>query len=433
MKKNKLYSSLRLNAEWTIKPRIVNAITTVVYLTLLFQSQYTKIIADPSSAVEKIISYIPILMAFAIVVYSLFVRKKSSAVREGKEIVRMYFPYFILIVMSLVFAFCFNQYAISLYGVKYLSRFFIKLLLRVSFIIIVVCSWLINKKDCIRTLKNAVILDGFLIILLAIREHGLSQTMLACIAPLGLADENEATYILEVHEATFVIGLLLLYYLFNEKEKKRTIIILAILFVIGGKRIAFGALAAALAVVLPISKSKNKRFYAFYALTIAVGCFAQLCLLYSGTFFYIMKRMNINLNNRDLIYGFFLRRTDLNPLYFGWGFSAVSRVIENMKVSEVKWMVVIRGLHCDILKQYIEFGFLGFIYWLYFILIRLPSKLYRKLGEKSAKTYMLLMIFAIVTYMTDNTESYFLFQSTLLLLALAASKEKPLLYRLRDH
>lgn len=430
MKKNKLYSSIRLNTEWNIKPHLVNALTTVVYLILLFQSQYTKILKNPSSAVEKIISYIPILMAFAICVYSVFVRKRSSTVREGKEIVRMYFPYFVLLVLSLVFAFCFNRYTISLYGVKYLSRFLVKLLLRVSFIIIVVCSWLINKKDCVKTLKNAAIIDGFFIILLAIREHGLSKTLLACIAPLGLAEENGATNILEVHEATFVIGLLLLYYLFNEREKKRTIIVLTILFVIGGKRIAFGALAIALAALLPISKSKNNRFYIFYALIISIGCFVQLWLLYSGTFFDIMKSLDINLNNRDLVYGFFLRRTDLNPLYFGWGFSAVSRVIENMDVNEVKWMVVIRGLHCDILKQYIEFGFLGFVYWLYFTLVRLPSKLYKKMGEKSAKTYMVLMIFAIVTYMTDNTEGYFMFQSTLLLLALAASKENHLFHRL---
>ena len=115
-----------------------------------------------------------------------------------------------------------------------------------------------------------------------------------------------------------------------------------------------------------------------------------------------------------------MRRTTLSPLYFGWGFSSVSRVIEHMDPLEVKWMVVVKGLHSDILKQYIELGFWGFVYWIYYELVYIPNKLFKLFGKRSSFAYTILIIYAFITYWTDNTEGYFLFQSALFIIPLAA-------------
>ena len=360
-----------------------------------------------------------------ILIFSFVQRKKSEAVQEARKIIRLYVPYFVLIILSVFFAVLLNRYVIDLYGIKYWTRFFDKLLLRISSIIIVITSWEINKKYCIDSLRNAVVIDGIFIITLSIIRWGLKTTLCACIAPLGLAAENNATQLLEVHESTFVVGLLLLYYLYfyKFKEKKFTFIILILLFIIGGKRIAVAALALAI-IYLSIIKRKFKwSFYLPVNMLIMFFCFIYVGVIYSGSFREIMDALHININNRDLIYTFFLRRTEFSPLYFGWGFSAVSRAIENMPVSEVKWMYVVRGLHSDLLKQYIEFGFLGFIYWLYYFLLYLPYKYYKSFNKDAAKIYIVLIVYSFITYFTDNTEGYVLFQSTLLFLPLMAASQ----------
>ncbi len=400
----------------------VKLINTIIFLILIIQNQYAKILGDVEPYIEKIISFIPIIIAMLFLFYSMTKKKKPAAVKEGKEIIKIYTQYFELLFISVLLALVFNRFAIDIYGFRFWTRFIDKLLLRISSIIIVVSSWEINKDECLDSLKNALIIDGFLIILLSIFRNGVITTAAGILASLNLFEENAATAILEIHEATFVIGLLILYYLFfdtSAKKKKGTVIILSFLFIAGGKRIAFLALIIASIFAIIMRQRVKKNTIIFTGMIgIIVSCL-YIWFLYSGIFFAISRSFEIDIKNRDLIYGFFIRRTELSPLYFGWGFSSVSRVIENMDLNEVKWMVVVRGLHCDILKQYIEFGFLGFIYWLYFILIHLPNKLYSKFGKNSALVYMVLIIYTFLTYLTDNTEGYFLFQSTLMLLPLA--------------
>lgn len=399
-------------------------INTIVFLILILQNQYSKILVNINIYAEKIISFIPIIIALSFLFYSMTKKKKPGAVKEGKKIINIYMPYFVLIFISILLALVFNRFAINTYGLRFWTRFLDKLLMRISFIVIVVCSWEINKNQCIDSLKNAFIIDGFLILLLSILRNGIITTVIGILASLHLFEENEATLLLEVHEATFVLGLLILYYLFfdiSNKKKKRTIIVLSFLFITGGKRIAFLSLIVASIFAIAVHRNAKRNVIVCVGIMGMIVSCLYLWFLYSGNFLTVSRLLDIDIKNRDLIYGFFIRRTELSPFYFGWGFGSVSRVIENMNPNEVKWMVVVRGLHCDILKQYIEFGFFGFIYWLYFTLIHLPNKLYSKFGKNSALMYVVLIIYTFLTYLTDNTEGYFLFQSTLLILPLAVS------------
>lgn len=43
----------------------------------------------------------------------------------------------------------------------------------------------------------------------------------------------------------------------------------------------------------------------------------------------------------------------------GWGMAGVAKVVENLDRSEVMYMAAVRGVHNDILKIYINFGFLA--------------------------------------------------------------------------
>ena len=87
-------------------------------------------------------------------------------------------------------------------------------------------------------------------------------------------------------------------------------------------------------------------------------------------------------------------------------------------------MYLIRGLHNDLLKMYIECGFWGYVIWLILTLIYVPEKIKNKLGVRSATIYLALNIFAFITYLTDNTESYFVFQTILLTFPLVLKENR---------
>ena len=95
-----------------------------------------------------------------------------------------------------------------------------------------------------------------------------------------------------------------------------------------------------------------------------------------------------------------------------------------MSKSEVGNMASARGLHNDVLKMYIECGFIGSLIWLTYNWLYVPINIFKKVGKKQATLYIALTIFAFITYLTDNTENYFAFQVILLLLPLAAYENK---------
>ena len=102
-------------------------------------------------------------------------------------------------------------------------------------------------------------------------------------------------------------------------------------------------------------------------------------------------------------------------------------MLENMSYNEVGNMVVFRGLHNDILKRYLDWGFVGFLGWAWYNLLFLPKKVFFMYGKKPATLYLLLLTYSFITYLTDNTEGYFVFQVALMGSALvyAYSQERP--------
>ena len=104
---------------------------------------------------------------------------------------------------------------------------------------------------------------------------------------------------------------------------------------------------------------------------------------------------------RDLIYAYFVRRTKLSPTQMGWGMAGVAKVVENMDRSEVMYMAAVRGVHNDILKIYINFGFVGSLIWYALNLIYFPVKFMNEYGKKSR--YNIYGVDSISVYYLFNT------------------------------
>lgn len=59
-------------------------------------------------------------------------------------------------------------------------------------------------------------------------------------------------------------------------------------------------------------------------------------------------------------------------------------------------------MHSDLFKKYVEIGMIPFFIWLIYILIFKTKILYKKQGFLVAEIYLLLTIYAIILYLTDN-------------------------------
>ena len=75
-----------------------------------------------------------------------------------------------------------------------------------------------------------------------------------------------------------------------------------------------------------------------------------------------------------------------------------------------------QGLHNDFMCLYIEMGMIFFIIWLFYQLLYIPQKINRYFGTRTALFCFSLIIFNFVTYTTDNTLRYFVFQTTYIVL-----------------
>ena len=68
------------------------------------------------------------------------------------------------------------------------------------------------------------------------------------------------------------------------------------------------------------------------------------------------------------------------------------------------------GVHSDILKIYIENGFILFGLWLWYYLIAITKSFAKKINTSTAVLFFTLTIYTFILYFTDNVENYFIYQ-----------------------
>ena len=78
------------------------------------------------------------------------------------------------------------------------------------------------------------------------------------------------------------------------------------------------------------------------------------------------------------------------------------------------------GIHNDILKSYIEIGFVGLSIYFYTLLYRNAKRIFVKIGHKESFIYFVLTMFQMLIWFTDNISIYhnFLWILNLLLFSL---------------
>lgn len=258
-------------------------------------------------------------------------------------------------------------------------------------------------KKALKGIIIAAIINYFVYIVTCIIQYG----------PLALfqaGSDTEASRLLEVHEVTFIFGLLIIYLLisdyFTKKAiKKRWIILLTVFCLLGFKRILLIAMLVGIISYFSMRKAKKPTKIVWMSIiAIALSLvWVFLCSswdLLTG----ISLKFGIDLAGRNWIYSNFYPYYDFSLTYLGAGVGYVQEMIYKMSTMVLNGHSI--GLHNEYMRLFIELGF--FPYIVYFLLVWPASikMLYDKIGYRTALIYFTLWIVTAICIATDNLLTY---------------------------
>ena len=227
----------------------------------------------------------------------------------------------------------------------------------------------------------------------------------------------------ELHELAYISGLILIYYFLKKDYKidKFWILIIGACFFFAWKRIGLLALATALLFYMIVEKmsNKSKKFDIYFGAFLAIIiCLVYVALCTSNELTAILDSFGINMMGRNILYNYFGKFCDFSLIYPGRGIGFVSRQFNYITIEDVGFVMyqLKQGLHNDLMCMYIELGMILFIIWLFYQLLYIPRKINRYFGTRTALFCFSLIIFNFVTYTTDNTLRYFVFQTVYIVL-----------------
>lgn len=387
----------------------------VLFLEVIWM-QKSILFPNISSTLFQIVYYMKYFGSAILFILALLVSRDEGEKKQIRNYFNLFVPLLIFYIFLEFFVILFGN-SEYFFGFSSISRFFAFLLDKL-FIVTGLCSIVyICKEETMKVIAKVFIYDFFLIFIMSLLKLGWVNTIDSMFAFSGFY--NSGSSVFEVHEATFCIGLLIIYYLFMEKNIKMSLL-LSIIFLIGDKRI--GILALIICCIMGAylnKKKKNSRSMIVISLILIVSSILYVGIIYNGKFQTYMEQHNINLMGRNVIYKWFVNKTDFSLFYKPWGIGSTGKLLERATKHDLGNMYKVRGVHNDFLKRYIEYGLCGMVIWLWFIFIKIPLSSYKfEKNNKVLTIFLLLNVYAFITYLTDNTENYFVFQTILYLIPL---------------
>ncbi len=258
--------------------------------------------------------------------------------------------------------------------------------------------------------------------------------VITCIAKYGpfslfqAGSDTKASRLLEVHEITFVFGLLVIYLVISNffqknKTKKRWLLLLAVFCLLGFKRILIVAML--LAVLLYKLIKKKEKPTAIIIISI-IGIGVSLLWVYVCSSREIMTGIEIvsgiDLKGREWIYSNFYPYYELSVSYLGAGVGYVQQLIGEMSTMIQKDHSI--GLHNDYMRLYIELGCIPYVFYFIIILPFISNRIYKQKGIVASVNYFTLWIVTLLCIATDNLLTYPNYMLTFFVLILTCINSK---------
>lgn len=215
---------------------------------------------------------------------------------------------------------------------------------------------------------------------------------------------------LELHDMVLAIGYLICFYcISNEKWTTRNLwfcFMAVTIMALGMKRISVAGIAVVILFHLVLRLCGEKMRYQVCRVCGVAGiilCYGFVFLMASGDWFFnFAAEHGINLMGRNYYFKDIMKYAEFSITFPGIGRSVVAQLLQG----ELSYLRV-GGIHSDILKMYVENGFIVFGLWLWYYLIQIPKMYQKRFGYKPAVLYFTLIIYTFILYLTDNTENYF--------------------------
>lgn len=323
-------------------------------------------------------------------------------------------PHFVIYVHAIISALVYKE-------TFYLSRALSNLLFGTNLVIMGYC---IYKRHGLRSIK---IIEVDIIVFFALRciEALVNVEPIEFFAHIFVPGSTTLSHWLELSDVGLSLGFLTLYYLFwhgTSKIDYRHFILLCLIFYFCFKRIALGAFAISMAYIIVFNKllDKKNRLMKIWELSGIFICLGIVYLMMDSSFTNWMWAHGINVMGRDNLYRFFRPYYNFYPSFFGRGSGFTAKLLLS-GVQVVEGTInTAAAIHSDILRVYIEYGFIGSILWYGYYLLYLPSR-FKKKDFMHGEVVFACTLYAFVIYITDNSTYYTLFQILYMIIPLVAS------------
>lgn len=218
---------------------------------------------------------------------------------------------------------------------------------------------------------------------------------------------------LELHDLVLALGYIVVYYIYtnNKLKKKHIFSIFTVLLIMffGMKRISLLGILLSITFIKLLKYIPEKKRYTcckFGGIVIFIFSYLFIYMVTNGEWLYdIMSRYNINVMGRNYYFETIIKYSNFSVGFLGIGRNAVTKIL----TSQYSYLKV-GGVHSDIIKMYVENGFIVFGLWLWYYLIKLTKCYTKKFGLSAGILYFSLAIYTFTLYFTDNTEIYFICQ-----------------------
>lgn len=312
---------------------------------------------------------------------------------------------------------------LAVFDSSYVSRSISSILcLCISMFTAIAVSY-IFKRRVIQLSVYAIVLSTCFNVVRAIQIYGMG-TFLDFVRTAWLVTDFDVTrptfgisQMLEVHDATIAAGFFIIYYLFFSKDTKKKRIVNTILLLIcaylGFKRAAFmGILAVAGLLFILRKKGNYKKAINITGIIITIAAFAYIIAIKIGIAEIAAIALNIDFSGRFIIYDVLARYYSVSPLYLGTGYGYINKLFEDMM-----------GLasHADIIRMYIELGFIPYCVWLWHFLFSVPKKVLNNYGKEAAQVILASSLYVFVVYFVGNAMTLHCIQFSYALLPVALS------------
>ncbi len=215
---------------------------------------------------------------------------------------------------------------------------------------------------------------------------------------------------LELHDLVLGIGYILVYYICCNSKLTKTVLlncsITLIIMLLGVKKIAVIGILVIILFRWFTSRVSDKRKYKICRTLGILGiicCYIYIFGLGENGFIYdLIDKLGIETMGRIYYYKVIMGYAIFSVTFLGIGKNVVGEIL----TSEFSYLKV-GGVHSDIIKTYVENGFIVFGIWAWYYLRFLVKKYKEICGIKGAYLYFCIIIYTFILYFTDNTEIYF--------------------------